>query len=134
ACLACRSSIRAWGSPTAREVAGVGSGSKTPVAPAPQSRFRRTNRRPMFRPGGPALDVRPPPTVPARISMTNILSSEESALPAAVFSEQDGTWLPSALSSGPWDPRAQHGGAPSALFAHLAENALADPGWRLARL
>lgn len=56
------------------------------------------------------------------------------ALPTAVFAEQDGTWLPSVLSRGPWDARAQHGGAPSALFAHLAEAALPEPGWQISRL
>ncbi len=66
--------------------------------------------------------------------MTDTLSSAEPALPTAVFAQQDGMWLPSVLSRGPWDARAQHGGAPSALFAHLAESALPDPGWQLTRL
>lgn len=60
--------------------------------------------------------------------------SEAPALPAAVFVQQNDIWHPSALSSGPWDPRAQHGGAPGALFAHLAETALSDPLWQLSRL
>jgi hypothetical protein len=53
----------------------------------------------------------------------------------AVFTGQgaDG-WLPSELSRGPWDPRAQHGGAPCGLLAHLAESAAPGPGWQLARL
>lgn len=46
--------------------------------------------------------------------MTDIRSSAEPALPTAVFAQQDGMWLPSILSRGPWDTRAQHGGAPSA--------------------
>ncbi len=55
--------------------------------------------------------------------------------PSAVFVRQgDDTWLPTELARGPWDPRAQHGGAPAALFAHLAEGAVAEPGWQLARL
>jgi len=58
----------------------------------------------------------------------------ETALPTAVFAQKDGTWIPSVLSRGPWNPRAQHGGAPSALFAHLAESALPEPGWQITRL
>ena len=51
-----------------------------------------------------------------------------------MFTREGDAWLPSALSRGPWDPRAQHGGAPSALLAHVAESAIAEPGWQLARL
>lgn len=43
-------------------------------------------------------------------------------------------WQASTLSRGPWDERAQHGGAPSALLAHIAESAVPDSGWQLARL
>jgi len=43
-------------------------------------------------------------------------------------------WQASELSRGPWDPRAQHGGAPCALLAHVAEQAAPGPGWQLARL
>jgi hypothetical protein len=52
----------------------------------------------------------------------------------AVFAREGDTWHPSELARGPWDPRAQHGGAPSALLAHIAESAMAEPGWQLARL
>ncbi|HPT96156.1 MAG TPA: thioesterase family protein [Microbacteriaceae bacterium] len=61
-------------------------------------------------------------------------SIEELPLPTAVFAEQDGFWHPTILSRGPWDERAQHGGAPGALLAHLAEVAVDDPAWQLARL
>lgn len=54
--------------------------------------------------------------------------------PAAVFTREGDVWQPSELSRGPWDPRAQHGGAPSALMAHVAESAMAEPGWQLVRL
>lgn len=54
--------------------------------------------------------------------------------PATVFARQGDVWHPTILSSGPWDARAQHGGAPGALFAYLAENALPDPEWQLSRL
>ncbi len=40
------------------------------------------------------------------------------AVSEAVFIPQpDGTFLPTELSRGPWDPAAQHGGAPAALLA-----------------
>src|SRR5207344_591450 len=41
--------------------------------------------------------------------------------------ERDGErYVPTLLTRGPWDPRAMHGGAPSALFAHVCEQH--DPG------
>jgi len=42
----------------------------------------------------------------------------------------DGAYLPSPLTRGPWDPAAQHGGAPAALIG----GALEHPGMRLARV
>lgn len=53
---------------------------------------------------------------------------------AAIFTREGNFWQPGELSRGPWDPRAQHGGAPAALFAHVAESAMPEPGWQLARL
>lgn len=58
----------------------------------------------------------------------------EPSLPTAVYVQDGMVWRPSVLSRGPWDARAQHGGAPSALLAHLAESALPDPAWQLTRL
>jgi len=59
----------------------------------------------------------------------------DAALPDAVFTRDgDDGWQASVLARGPWDPRAQHGGAPCALFAHVAEQAMAEPGWQLGRL
>lgn len=58
----------------------------------------------------------------------------ETTAPLAVFSRIGESWHPSELSRGPWDPRAQHGGAPSALLAYTAESAMPDAGWQLARL
>ncbi len=55
-------------------------------------------------------------------------------LPTAVYAQDGALWQPSVLSRGPWDARAQHGGAPSALLVHLAESALTEPGWQLSRL
>lgn len=64
--------------------------------------------------------------------MTELSRTEESAL--AVFTRHGDTWHPSALSRGPWDPRAQHGGAPCGLFAHVAEQAMGEACWQLGRL
>lgn len=69
--------------------------------------------------------------------MSHTESSAEVAqacLPTAVYTQTGGVWLPSILSRGPWDLQAQHGGAPSALLAHLAESVAPDPGWQLSRL
>lgn len=47
----------------------------------------------------------------------------------------DGDWfVPTVLARGPWNPNAQHGGAPSALLAHVAQNTVADDAFMLARL
>ena len=50
----------------------------------------------------------------------------------AVFERRNNAWHPTEAARGPWDPRAQHGGAPSALFAHIAETEA--PGMMLTRL
>lgn len=55
-------------------------------------------------------------------------------VPDSVYTGQGDAWQATSLSSGPWDPRAQHGGAPAALCVHLAEQAMADDGWQLSRL
>lgn len=52
----------------------------------------------------------------------------------AVYTGEGDAWQPGALSRGPWDPRAQHGGTPCGLLAHVAERAAPGPGWQLARL
>lgn len=53
---------------------------------------------------------------------------------SSVFS-RDGDWfVPTDLARGPWDPRAQHGGAPAALLAHVAQTTVADDSFFLARL
>jgi hypothetical protein len=44
----------------------------------------------------------------------------------ALFERDGDRYIPTPLTRGPWDPRAMHGGAPSALFAHVCE--LHDPG------
>jgi len=54
--------------------------------------------------------------------------------PSAVFVREGAAWHATELARGPWDPRAQHGGAPSALLAHIAESSMTEAGWQLARL
>jgi hypothetical protein len=44
----------------------------------------------------------------------------------ALFERDGARFVPTPLTRGPWDPRAMHGGAPSALFAHVCETF--DPG------
>tara|TARA_B100002049_G_scaffold226708_1_gene199790 strand:- start:611 stop:1399 length:789 start_codon:yes stop_codon:yes gene_type:complete len=51
----------------------------------------------------------------------------------SVFIRDNDTFVPTGLSRGPWDDRAQHGGAPAALLAHVAAQA-AGPEFFLARL
>ena len=52
----------------------------------------------------------------------------------AFFEESgDGRYLASPLTSGPWDPRMQHGGPISALLARLLADVDPIPGQRLAR-
>jgi hypothetical protein len=46
----------------------------------------------------------------------------------------DGRYLPSDLTRGPWDPEAQHGGAPAALLAALIEAAEPGSDMRIARI
>jgi len=53
----------------------------------------------------------------------------------AVFAPQpDGRLLATPLSRGPWDPGAQHGGAPAALLARAVERHEGGEGMRVARL
>lgn len=46
----------------------------------------------------------------------------------------DGRWAPSELTRGPWDPGAQHGGAPAALIGGLIEAAEPGAEMRVARI
>ncbi len=54
--------------------------------------------------------------------------------PASVFVADGDYFVPTGLSRGPWDENAQHGGAPAALLAHVAETVVDDPAFCLARL
>jgi hypothetical protein len=51
-----------------------------------------------------------------------------------VFETIDGRFVATQLASGPWDPRAQHGGAPAALLVRAFERVPAAETLRMARL
>jgi hypothetical protein len=51
-----------------------------------------------------------------------------------VFEGSDGRFVASALARGPWDPGAQHGGAPAALLVRAFEGLPAPEGLSLARI
>lgn len=52
----------------------------------------------------------------------------------AVFVPRDGRFVASELARGPWDPDAQHGGAPAALLMRAFEALNPDDGLVLARV
>jgi len=52
----------------------------------------------------------------------------------AVFAGQDGRFVASELARGPWDPNAQHGGAPAALLMRAFERLEGASGLAIARV
>jgi hypothetical protein len=56
------------------------------------------------------------------------------ALPDAVFHREGDEYVPTELARGPWDPNAQHGGAPGALLAQAVERHEAGPPAHVARM
>jgi hypothetical protein len=48
--------------------------------------------------------------------------------PAAIYERDGEAYLPTILARGPWDPNAQHGGAPSALLARELERESGELG------
>src|SRR5437660_2462021 len=52
----------------------------------------------------------------------------------AVFTGQDGRYVATELARGPWDPNAQHGGAPAALLMRAFEQLDGGDGLALARV
>jgi hypothetical protein len=52
----------------------------------------------------------------------------------AVFEERDGAVFASGLARGPWDPDAQHGGAPAALLMREFERCDPEPSLSIARV
>ncbi len=54
--------------------------------------------------------------------------------PAALYERDGDRIVPTELTAGPWDRRAQHGGAPAALLAHLLDEVASPAPMRIARL
>lgn len=52
----------------------------------------------------------------------------------ALYVPDGDQFVPTVLTTGPWDARAQHGGAPSALLAHLVDTVEAPGPMQVARL
>lgn len=52
----------------------------------------------------------------------------------ALFVEDDGVFVPSAHTRGPWDPLAQHAGAPAALIGRAVERLPAEAPMQVARV
>ncbi len=52
----------------------------------------------------------------------------------AVFVRSGQRFRPTDLARGPWDPNAQHGGAPAALLMRAFENLPGDPGLLISRV
>ncbi len=55
-------------------------------------------------------------------------------LPDAVFHRDGDRFVPTELARGPWDPNAQHGGAPGALLAQIVEHHEVGPPARVVRM
>jgi hypothetical protein len=55
-------------------------------------------------------------------------------MPEAVFEPHNGGFLATELARGPWDPGAQHGGAPAALLMRAFEQLPAPDGLSIARV
>jgi hypothetical protein len=53
---------------------------------------------------------------------------------AAVFTSSGGRFVATELARGPWDPDAQHGGAPAALLIRAFEQMEGDPNLMLSRV
>jgi len=54
--------------------------------------------------------------------------------PDAIFHRDGDGFVPTAFARGPWDPNAQHGGAPSALLARAIEAHEPEPAMQVARV
>ncbi|HEX8101016.1 MAG TPA: thioesterase family protein [Solirubrobacteraceae bacterium] len=55
-------------------------------------------------------------------------------LPACLYEPDGDRWLPTRLTSGPWDPALQHAGPPAALLARAAEARSGLDGGQTVRL
>jgi Thioesterase-like superfamily len=62
-------------------------------------------------------------------------TAEPHPLPEAFYVPSGAdTYRPTEATQGPWDPRLQHGGPPSALLAHAVEEQTGRPGMSAARI
>jgi hypothetical protein len=52
----------------------------------------------------------------------------------AIFERRGDAFFATELARGPWDPGAQHGGAPAALLGGELERLVPDPGLRIVRI
>jgi hypothetical protein len=52
----------------------------------------------------------------------------------AIFRREGDPFVPSGHTRGPWDPGAQHGGAPAALLADAVDRLAQAAGMAVARL
>ncbi|MDQ1455640.1 MAG: hypothetical protein QOH28_1260 [Actinomycetota bacterium] len=74
-------------------------------------------------------------TVVREIGAYDALMSEDPIERYGALFERDGSrYVPTPLARGPWDPKALHGGAPSALFATVCETHDPGPAAFVARL
>lgn len=62
------------------------------------------------------------------------MSTHPADLFGALFERDGDRYVPTPLKRGPWNPKAMHGGAPSALFAHVCERHDPGPAGFVARL
>src|ERR1700712_124233 len=54
--------------------------------------------------------------------------------PESIFVPDGDGFIATEIARGPWDPNAQHGGAPSGLLARASERHEPDPEMHVARL
>lgn len=59
---------------------------------------------------------------------------DDEALAAYYLPGPDGVFTATRATESPWDSASQHGGPPSALFAHVMRERHPEPGFRIARL
>jgi Thioesterase-like superfamily len=66
--------------------------------------------------------------------MSDVRNTDDPTEPDAIFHPDGDGFIPTAFARGPWDPNAQHGGAPSALLARAVEAHESESAMQVARL
>jgi hypothetical protein len=69
-----------------------------------------------------------------RYIVGDVTGSGDEAPEAYYLPGPEGAFTPTVATESPWDPKAQHGGPPCALFGHVMRARHPDGGFRLARL